>query len=165
MLWLSVALVLSAYFVIWMERSKIKNLDLNLALCVTFLVLYLLFHHINTEYYIFALPLFAVLPFLKGYERLRVKLIVLHFALGIVSTSYDVILGIRVYAVAGFLPSHSKEIALNAYNKLLGFIPMLTLEMTLLVATITILAVMSAILLRGLFEKPVFSVTEMSTNP
>jgi hypothetical protein len=151
MKWLSLGLLAVAFMALWPFLKNTALDDFPILLLLVFCIFFLIFYHVNTEYYIFALPLLAIIPYLPEFKFSRPVFIILHFLFGIVSWGYGIVFGIRIYSEGSSIGSYSKEVALRFYNQYLGFIPMLNFEKCLLLLTLLLvlgLAVISFLHLR-----------------
>jgi hypothetical protein len=153
MKWLSLSLIMATTAAIWIYRKRVLINDFPLLMAFSFLILFIFFYHINTEYYIFILPLLAYIPFAIESRRLRILLILLHLILSAVTWGYGVIYGIRKYAEGSGYRSASKDIILDLYDKTCGFIPPWVFEIILLAATIFTIAFLGLIVFRLLLRK------------
>jgi len=133
--------------------KRIKNDDFPLLYLLSYLLMFLLFYHINNEYYIFILPLLALVPY-TAYGKPREKIFnILHFALGISAWGYGIIYGIRVFGSESVVRSQSKEMALEAFRKVFGSINPFTIEIVLLISTLVILLALTCMTLVMVFRQ------------
>ena len=154
MKWMSVLSISLSAAVIWIYRKQLLVKDFPLLMAMSFFILYIFFYHINTEYYIFILPLLAYIPFVIKGRRPKILLIILHLVLSAVTWGYGIIYGIRNYAEGTGYRSPSKDYILNLYNKIFGFIQLQTFELILLSATIISIIVLALVVFRLLIRKP-----------
>ena len=131
--------------------KKMKRPDFPLLYLLSYCILFLLFYHINTEYHIFFLPLLALIPFKTYASKFRIQLIILHFIFAICSWSYGIIHGINVYSRGDSFSSPSKQLVLDLYNRLLGFIPAGSAELFMLVATLLVLMLITSYTVRLIY--------------
>jgi hypothetical protein len=157
MKWLSLGLLAMAFVILWPFLSKAKLDDFPISLLLVFCILFLIFYHVNAEYYIFALPLLALIPYLPQFRFSRLAFNTLHFIFGVVSWGYGIVSGIRIYSEGSSVGSYSKDVALGYYNKYLGFIPMLGFEQILLLATFLVILGIAVISLLHLKRRQGFS--------
>lgn len=150
MKWLSLTLLAAIFAILWPYLKRTSSEEFPAALLLVFCALFLIFYHMNVEYYIFALPLLAIVPYLPQFKMSRTYFNALHFTLGITSWGYAIVYGIRVYSLGGSASSHSKELALRIFNKFLGFVPLQRLEISLLAATLLIITTIAVISFRYL---------------
>jgi len=157
MKWLSLSLILFFSAAIWVKRKKVIKRDFPLLMALSFFILFIFFYHINTEYYIFILPLLAYIPFVVKDRRPRIMLIMLHLLLSAVTWGYGVIYGIRNYAEGRGYRSPAKDHILDLYNSFFGFMQLRVFEMLLLTATILTAVFLGYLVFRLLYRKPAFS--------
>jgi hypothetical protein len=153
MKWLSLGILAVAYMILWPFIRRSAPEDFPISLLFAFCVFFLIFYHVNAEYYIFALPLLAIVPYLPQFKFSKSAFNILHFLFGIVAWGYGIVFGIRIYSEGSSIGSYSKEVSLRLYNKYLGFIPMLNLERCPLLATLLLIGVMAAISFRHLRQR------------
>jgi hypothetical protein len=154
MKWLSLSLIILSTAVLWIRRRRFIRMNFPLLMAISFFLLYALFYHINTEYYIFILPLLAYIPFVIERRRLRILLIMLHLVLSTATWGYGIIYGIRNYAEGSGYRSPSKDLILNLYNEIIGFIPLRIIELLLLSATLLTVVYLFLIVYRLIIRKP-----------
>lgn len=136
MKWASISLILLVLLSTWPLLNRTYRKDSTVIILYCLFVLYVLFYHINPEYYIFALPALAVTPYLPGFKFRPLWFNVLHFSLGIASWGYGIVFGLQTYVIGWSLATHSKARALEIYNRFAGFIPLHSMEIGLLIAAI-----------------------------
>jgi len=157
MKWLSLSLILFISGAIWIKRKQVIKRDFPLLMALAFFILFIFFYHINTEYYIFILPLLAYIPFVVRDRRPRIMLIMLHLLLSAVTWGYGVIYGIRNYAEGKGYRSPAKDHILDLYNSFFGFMQLRIFELLLLTATIITAVVLGYLFFRLLHQRPAFS--------
>jgi len=158
MKWASLTILVVSFAILWLFLKRTDSDDFPVVQLVVFCALFFIFYHMNAEYYIFALPLLAIVPYLRHFKFSKAAFNWLHFIFGITSWGYAITYGIRVYS-KGFAPrSNSKELALSVYNKFLGFLPIESVEIFLLSATLLIIIVLAAISFRHLRRRQLSSV-------
>jgi hypothetical protein len=150
MKWVSLILLAAAIAVIWPLIRKTGRDDFPVVLLLVFCILFFIFYHINSEYYIFALPLLAISPYLPGFKFSRTAFNLLHFIFGIAAWGYGIVWGIHTYAQGNSVGTHSKDLVLSTYNRYLGFLPLGSLEKWLLFITLILILAFAAISFRHL---------------
>jgi len=153
MKWLSSALVLGSFAIIWKFRERINLRDFPGLALLSFIILFLLFYHITPEYLIFALPLLAVLPIEFNNVMKRWVFNGLHAVLAIASSGFGVAYGLRIYLQDFGYKSPSKDMALNTYRELFGCFSLEIIEQFLLAVSIVSLSIMLLIVIRHLSLK------------
>lgn len=145
MKWVSLLLLAAAVAIIWLFIRKAGTADFPVVLLLVFCILFFIFYHINSEYYIFALPVLAITPYLPQFKFSRTGFNTLHFIFGMAAWGYGIVWGIHTYADGNSVGSYSKNLALSLYNHYLGFLPIRKLEMGLLFATLMLIMILAAI--------------------
>lgn len=157
MKWLSLSLILFFSAFLWIKRRQLIKRDFPLLMAFSFFILFIFFYHINTEYYIFILPLLAYIPFVVKDRLPRIMLIILHLLLSAVIWGYGVIYGIRNYAEGQGYRSPAKDHILDLYNSFFGFMRLRLFELLLLTATIITAVFLGYLVFRLLYQRPAFS--------
>ena len=134
--WLSLSVTGIVLVFLWKRFSMLSQLEFPSVMIITFCILFLCFSHVNTEYHIFVLPLLALIPYATRLDIRKSSINILHAFLAIGTWGYGIIYGVRAFAEEKSGYSRSKEIALNLYEKVLGFIPIKFSEISLLVLTL-----------------------------
>jgi hypothetical protein len=153
MKWASLVLLASVLCLLYLKIKSLERDKFPFILLIVFCAMFVVFYHVNVEYYIFALPLLAISPYLSNYKKKRGIISAANILLGISAWGYAVSYGLRIYSLGGSDSSHSKDIALAVYKRLLGFMPLPVFEISLLVSTILMLGVIGVITYKSLLEK------------
>lgn len=134
--WISLCMVAAVLLIIWMLRRRFTATDFPSHMLLAFSALFLFFYHTNTEYYIFILPLLALIACSQTSRRGRYLFNGAHLMLAISAWGFGIIYGIRVFSEGEAYYSKSKQMALHLYEKSMGFIPIKSLEIGLLLMTL-----------------------------
>ncbi len=134
--WISLCMVAAVLLIIWMLRQRLTATDFPSHMLLAFCALFLFFYHTNTEYYIFILPLLALIACSQTSRRGRYLFNGAHLMLAIGAWGFGIIYGIRVFSEGEAYYSNSKQMAFRLYEKSLGFIPIKSLEIGLLLMTL-----------------------------
>lgn len=148
--WFSISILAIALIILWGKFRTIEKRDFPMMVLLSFSVLYLCFYHVNPEYYIFILPLLAIIPVSSRFSRFATPLYWGHIVLAIGSWGHNILFGIRMFARGESAYSHSKEMVLQFYNRFFGFLPIKTVEMALLALTLLSLCLILYISYHGL---------------
>jgi hypothetical protein len=145
MKWLSLILLTVTIAATWPLIRKTGTADFPIIMLLVFCIMFFIFYHINSEYYIFALPVLAITPYLPQFIFPRAAFNISHFIFGIAAWGYGIVWGIHTYAEGNSIASSSKDLALSFYNRYLGFLPLKEFEMSLLFLTLLLILFYAAI--------------------
>lgn len=134
--WISLCMVAALLLIVWILRSRFTTTDFPSHMLLAFCALFLFFYHTNTEYYIFILPLLALIAHSHRSQRSKYLFNGAHLMLAISAWGFGIIYGIRIFSESEAYYSNSKQMAFQLYERFFGFIPIKSLEIGLLLMTV-----------------------------